>query len=329
MGAMNSKDQQELIIVAAWLYYDEKLTQEQIAEKLNLSRVGVTRLLQKARQEGVVEFRMTKPLPLHYNLSWQLQKRYGLKEVIIAKTCDTEAETLDAVGAATAQYLAQIVFPECRLGIVGWSKSLSYMVPYLKPSVGVKPAVVHELVGSFVGKANVYNVSMQVAQALETPIDIMPVPAVVSSEAARAAILSEPAINRALRHARQCDIAFVGIGHVGHDWTMVMRGHLSQEEADYIRSKGAVGDVIGRYYDEYGRRVVTDLDERVISIDWDDILHIPHVVAVASGAHKVKPILGALRGGLCHCLITDTKTAQQVLESEHEETQQTLAEQQV
>ena len=313
---VDNKDQQELMIVAAWLYYDEKLTQGQIAEKLSLSRVGVTRLLQKARQEGIVEFRLTKSLPLQYSLSWQLQKRHGLKQVVIANTYECEDETFDAVGTAAARYLGEVTSPECRLGIVGWSKTLSYMVPHLKPLNDARPAVVNELVGSFVGKANTYNVSIRVAEALRVPIDILPVPAMVRNEAARDAILSEPAISRALRHARRCDVVFVGLGHVGPDWTMVARGHLTPEEADYVRGKGAIGDIVGRYYDKYGRHVVTHLDGRMISIEWEDVLNIPHVVAVASGPHKVKSILAALRGSLCHCLITDIETAQQVLQSD-------------
>lgn len=316
---MASKDQQELMILAAWLYYDEQLTQKEIADRLGVSRISVTRLLQRARQEGIVEIRMTKPLPVQYQLSLQLQKRYNLKNIVIARTYDSPEDTLNAVGEAAAEYLASVVTAGSRLGIVGWSKTLSYMTAYLKAMSGVvRPAVVSELVGSFVGKAETYNVSLQVAEALGVPIDMLPVPAMVRSEAARDAILAEPAISNALKHARQCDVIFVGVGHVGPGWTMVVRGHLTEEEADYIRSKGAVGDIVGRYYDECGRPVHTYLDSRVISISWEDLRRIPHIVAVACGPHKVKPILGLLRGSLCHCLVTDIDTAQQVLQAEED-----------
>ena len=323
---MATKDQQDLMILAAWLYYDEQFTQKQIAEKLGLSRISVTRLLQRARQEGAVEIRMKKPLPLQYQLSLQLQKRYGLKNIVIAKTYEAQEDTLNAVGEAAAEYLAGVVSPGSRLGIVGWSKTLSYMAPYLKAMNGiVRPAVVSELVGSFVGKAETYNVSLQVAEALGVPIDMLPVPAMVRSEAARDAILAEPAISNALKHARQCDVIFVGVGHVGPGWTMVTRGHLSEEEADYIRNKGAVGDILGRYYDECGRTVSTYLDSRIFSLSWEDLHRIPHIVAVACGPHKVKPILGLLRGSLCHCLVSDIETAQQVLQSESDQERKGLS----
>ena len=38
----------------AWLYYAEEFTQGQIAEKLGVSRSTVIRMLQRARQSGLV-----------------------------------------------------------------------------------------------------------------------------------------------------------------------------------------------------------------------------------------------------------------------------------
>ena len=311
---MASKEHQDLVVLAAWMYYDERLTQGQIARKLNLSRVSVTRLLQKARHEGIVEVRMTKPLPVQYDLARRLQAAYGLKDAVIVKRYDSWDETLEAVGQTAAEHLNQVIFPGCRLGVIGWSRTMGRMFPYLKPAGEAKPSVVNELLGSFMGENSRYNISGRIAEVLGAPIEALPVPVVVRSKAARDAILEEEAISLALQHARQCDIAFVGLGHIGPDWTMVQTGYMTPEQAAELRRQGAVGDVLVRYFDIEGRRVHTDLDERIISIEWEDILRIPYVVAVACGPHKVEPILGALRGRLCRCLITDTETAQQVLQ---------------
>lgn len=304
------------MVLVAWMYHDEGLTQGEIAKKLSLSRVTVTRLLQKARQEHIVEIRMTRPIPLQYDLARQLREIYHIKEVIVAKAYDSREETLNAVGQAGAEHLAQVLPPGHRLGVVGWSRTLGKIVPYLQPMKLPKGAVVNELVGSMRPDADRYryNASMQIAEKLQLPIETLPAPMVVQDRAARDAILAEPVIATAFEHARHCDVAFAGLGHVGPDWTMVYSGQLTLELAAHIQLSEAVGDILGRCYDIRGRRVPTPLDDRLISLDWGDLLQIPYVVAMASGPEKVNPILGALRSHICHCLVTDTATAQQVLQ---------------
>ncbi len=312
VGAAMSKNEEELLVLAAWMYYADKLTQKQIAEKLHVSRVKVTRLLQQARQEGIVQIRITKPLPLQHNLARSLQRTFGLKEAVVVKQGISLNDTLDAVGMAGARHLKQVLFPHCRLG-VGWSTTVSRMAPFLEAPEPPVPCIVNELAGSFLGEHSSYNISGRVAETLGAPIEILPVPVAVQSEAARDALLKEPSIRTALEHARQCDIAFVGLGDTGPDSTMMRTGHLTSGQRADLRRQGAVGDILLRYYDASGRHVAIPLEARIISLDWEDIRRIPYVVALAAGPLKVEVILAALRGRLCHCLITDTETAKEVL----------------
>ena len=49
----------ELILKAAWYYYIENMTQQAIASKLEISRMKVIRLLDVARETGVIQFRIS------------------------------------------------------------------------------------------------------------------------------------------------------------------------------------------------------------------------------------------------------------------------------
>ena len=69
---------EELITIAAWLHYEENKNHEEIAKHLNISRVSVTRMLKKARENGVVQFRITKSLPPQYRLEVSLKKNISL-----------------------------------------------------------------------------------------------------------------------------------------------------------------------------------------------------------------------------------------------------------
>ncbi len=302
----------ELMVAAAWLYYHDGLTQEQVARALGISRVRVTRLLQRARREGIVQIKITRPLPIQYHLERELRRVFPLERAIVLRTRRTHEETLDALGQAGAEYLQHVIFPGCRLGL-GWSTTVSRMGPYLTPPSTHIPFTVHELAGSMVGQTNPYSISWRVAEIFQVPLEPLPVPILVESEAAREAVLQEPRIRQALDHARQCDIAFVGIGSTDEGSTLVRLGLLTQAQMNLLRERGAVGDMLMRYFDQEGRQVQLPWDNRLITLEWEDIKRIPQKVIMAVGRNKVPALLGALRGGLCHTLITDSETAENLL----------------
>lgn len=305
-------DPRELMVVAAWLYYHDGLTQEQVARELGISRVRVTRLLQRARREGIVQIRITRPLPVQYHLERELRRVFNLQDVIVVRTRRTREETLDALGQAGAEYLQHAIFPGCRLGL-GWSTTVSHIAPHLTPPPTPVPFTVHELAGSMVGQSNPYSISWRVAEVFRVPLEPLPVPILVDSPAAREAVLREVRVREALEHARQCDIAFVGVGSTDKESTLVRLGLLTEEQMALLRERGAVGDILMRYFDEEGQWIPLPWDDHLITLTWEDIQRIPQKVIMAAGRNKVSALLGALKGGLCHTLITDTETAQALL----------------
>jgi DNA-binding transcriptional regulator LsrR (DeoR family) len=310
MGAVNET---ELMVLASWAYYDEGLTHEAIAQRLHLSRVAVTRLLQKARKEGIVQIHITRSLPVQVKLERQLEATFGLQRAIVVKSYPTQAATLDALGWAGAECLKDVLFPGCRLG-VAWSQTVRRIIPYVQRPKPPVRGIVHELVGTRTTQTNPFSLSSDLAHALGMPLEALPVPVVVQSQAARDAIMSEGSLQTAMEHARQCDIALVGLGDAGPECTMVRTGHLTVEQVAELREQGAVGDILMRYYDGRGQHVPMPLESRVVSLEWPEIRRLPYIVAMATGPRKVAAILGALQGRLCHCLITDTDSARQVLE---------------
>jgi DNA-binding transcriptional regulator LsrR (DeoR family) len=80
-----------------------------------------------------------------------------------------------------------------------------------------------------------------------------------------------------------------------------------------LSEKGAVGDICLRFFDRSGRQVVTELNDRVISMDLDQLRSVRRVVGVAGGRRKLAAIRGALAGKLVTVLITDLVCAQQLV----------------
>ena len=90
---------------------------------------------------------------------------------------------------------------------------------------------------------------------------------------------------------------------------------ISQAELDGLLEKGAVGDIALRYFDAEGRGVESEINDRIIGITLEQLKRGPKVVAVSGGPHKVPAIGAALRGGLIDVLVTDSVTAEKLLEA--------------
>jgi len=110
---------------------------------------------------------------------------------------------------------------------MGWSTTVSRMAPYLNLNIS---CTVHELAGSMLGHANPYSISGLLSQTLNVPLEALPVPAIVEGEDIGKTILQEPCIRSAMEHVRQCDIAFVGVGNVGANSTLVKTGLLPEKQ---------------------------------------------------------------------------------------------------
>ncbi|MBO9337796.1 MAG: sugar-binding transcriptional regulator [Chloroflexus sp.] len=302
-----------LMVVIAWLYYLEDLTHDQIARRLGIPRIKVTRLLQKARREGIVEFRITRPLPQEFELQQRLLVATSLKEAFIVQSRRSFEETLEAVGKAAADHLHQHLRNDLRIGM-GWSTTVSRMAPYIHTPKRRYTVTVCDLAGTMVGQSNPYSISWLVAQRLNATLKTLSAPVLVASEETRQTLLQEPSLRQALEEVRRVDIAYVGLGHVGPDTTLVRVGLLSPHDIQQLQERGVVGEMLMRYYDKNGQHVPCPWESRIISLEWQSIRQIPHVVVIAAGDHKVEAITAAIRGRLCHTLITDTDTALKVIE---------------
>ena len=87
----------------------------------------------------------------------------------------------------------------------------------------------------------------------------------------------------------------------------------AQAELDGLLRKGTVGDIALRYYDSDGRCIESDINDRIIGITLEQLKH-----AQGGGrlrwTGKVAALRAALRGGLVNVLITDSVTADRLLE---------------
>ncbi|MCX7039906.1 MAG: sugar-binding transcriptional regulator [Spirochaetes bacterium] len=316
-------DQDRLLVKVARLYYESDLTQARIAQRMRLSRQKVQRLLDSAKEKGIVRI-VVEPLQgVHAELEKALEERYGLAEAVIVETSSYNDQSVVAreTGVGAADYLLRVLRPKDRL-VLSWGGTLLGMVNGLRrhPHRELRGVLVIQGLGGVVDPSrdtHSSELARRLAHFLGGRAMALPAPGVAGNRAARNAFLRDAHVAKVLEAARMADIAFVGIGAPRQDSILVREGSIVRwEELEELKERGAVGDINLRYFDRSGKPIPSDLDDRVVGLALEDFRRIPHVVGIAGGAAKLDAIRGALEGKLVNVLITDHVTAQRLLEGD-------------
>ena len=300
-------------------YYVDDLTQKEIAKRLGLSRIKVSRLLKQAREEGIVQITITPPANPHADLERALESRYGLDEaVVVAATGEHRRSLLQALGPAAAACLVRGLQGNEVVGLT-WGRSVLAAVDAAPSRTWPELRVVQLLGGLGQPEADVHGAELvhRLAQILGGRPRVLPAPGIVPSRLVRDALLADPQIADTLRLAARAHTALVGIGVVTAPDSVVRQAGtiLTDAEISELQARGAVGDIALRFFDAHGRPIEHEINERVVGLDLEQIRRLPRVIGVAGGPQKLEAIRGALRGRLISTLVTDQHTAVQLLEA--------------
>jgi DNA-binding transcriptional regulator LsrR (DeoR family) len=319
MPRLSRSEELRLLVKVSKLYYEENQTQDEILARLNLSRSKVSRLLQQARDEGIVKITVLTPKNLCSDLELALENRYALQEAVVieVRPTDSKASITQALGAAAASYLERIVGEDTVIGI-SWGSTLNSMVTTVRSWDAPGAQIVQIIGGLGQPEAEVHATDLcrRLSRALGCKLTLLPAPGIVTNQRAKEAFLSDSHVHNALAMFNRLDLAFVGIGSPTPDSVMLKDGSIiTTAELEGLLAKGAVGDIALRFFDASGLPVHSEIDERVIGINLDELAKVKRVVGVAGGPEKVKAVLGALRGKLIQVLITDSITARDLLQN--------------
>ncbi|MBO8141620.1 MAG: sugar-binding transcriptional regulator [Firmicutes bacterium] len=311
-----SEQDRALMARVAWMYYRQGMTQQEIGDRLGMSRIKVLRLLARARNEGIVQIRIDHPSLRRMELEEALKARFGLKEAVVAPSGATEEQNLEALGQFGAMYLERTVTEGDVIG-TAWGVTLREVARHLRPK-DVRNVTVVQLMGGLNagGLVTPLDIARIVAEKLHGDTRMLHTPAFVDTPGIRDALLSDNGIAQTLKAGAAATKALVGIGDVSSQCSLIRWGALSAEELAEAVRLGAVGDILGRHYDRDGRPVVSSLSGRAIAMPLETLRRIPQVIAVAGSERKADAIRGALRGGYVDVLVTDERTALRVLASD-------------
>ncbi len=308
-------DDKKLLYKISKAYYEDQLTQNEIGKRFGLSRVKVSRLLQRARDEQIVQITIVPPQNSVADLERKLELAFDLDEAIIVVPTEYDSQTIiHEIGPAAADYLVRCLQGHEVLGL-SWGTTLLSVVDHVTPQNWPDIRVVQLIGGLGQPEADVHGTDLtrRLAQALNARPRILSAPGIVPSKIVRDALLHDPQVARTLELAVAADVMLVGIGRPTEGSVVMQSGILTSEELQQLETLGAVGDICLRFFDAQGRAVAHVINDRIIGVDLSHIRKVPRVIGVAGGAEKIDVIWAAVQGKLINALITDDHTAIELL----------------
>lgn len=292
-----------LMTKVAWYYYLEDMTQQKISELLGIPRIRVIRLLEKARQTGIIQFQVRQDRAARMGVERALINQYGLKDAFVVPNAPDVAGTNESIAKAAAMYLSNRINEHDMINI-GYGDTPSRVLNHLATTTEHPISCI-----SLTGGVSYYLPNTQ-SNVFNAKLHLLPLPLLASSKEMAAAMHKESSVREIFRMIRLSRMSVVGIGAMNEDATILKSGILSKNDFLYLQMQGAVGDILSHFIDKGGQPVGAGVEDRLISTPLDVLKGLENVVGVAAGVHKVAAIRAVLEGQYLDVLVTDEQTAE-------------------
>lgn len=306
----------ELLTEIAVAYYQDEITQEEIAKKFGISRIKVGRLLKRAKEEGIVEINVRYHPVFSTRLEHQMMERFPISRALIALDHQDEEEQRRQVAALVSNYLAMSLKDDMVLA-VGQGRNVAAIADHVGSVTERNCKFICGIGGTHrPGDAiNADHISRRLAKKFGGSSETLYAPAYVENRALKDAFMQNGTIKETLDRARKADVALVGIGDMNENSYMVKLGWFTPHEIiDASLNQGVIGDIAGYdFFNAQGQHVDTVMNDRVIGLSIDELRKIPCVIAIASENTKALAILGALRTGAIDIIATSALNVRTIL----------------
>lgn len=297
----------------AWMYYVEGLTQNEIADRLGIGRVTVVRNINEAIKQREVKIWIEGNVAECIEIEGQLKAAFNFKEAIVVPEPSTLAGITKSIGNAAGMYISETLRDGMTVG-VGWGATLYESLQTLttKPLENVQ---VISLLGGVVQarRFNPAEFAWQFARGIGADCYLLQAPAVVDSPATREALVERCGLSDVFKRAERLDIAMLSAGNMGPNSTAFRFNMLTEQDRLELIKLGAVGDLLYNFFDMNGKLIDHPVNQRIMSLPISQLRDVPLRVISAGGDEKVQAILGAIKLIDCNVLITNEKTAKDLL----------------
>jgi DNA-binding transcriptional regulator LsrR (DeoR family) len=312
---MTHYDEIEKIVQIARQYYEQNLTQDQIAKNFGISRPTVSRMLKKALDDKIVFINIVDPYSKSSDLSEKLSRLLDLKHcVVISGRVEDNSILRRNIALAATRYLAETLQSGDIVGM-GWGRTLYELANSMESQTKRDILFVPMLggIGQVKPSLQVHNIIQKISEAFGGSWVQYYVPGILENKDLREQLVQTSDVKEITQLWKRMNKALIGIGETPLSSEIIFQDNVSDLEKEALVNKGAVGDICMRFFNEKGKPV-DYLVQDIMSIELHELSRVPEVIAVAGGEQKVDAIIGASRAKYINTLITDELTAQRIFE---------------
>ena len=301
---------------ASWLYYQEGMTQNDIAQTMGISRATVISYLNEARERGIVNISIEPTRLSSLTLAQSLKSHFNLRDCFVIPNGADDQALADRLGAAGSMALRKYLKSGDILAVTSGRTVMAAGVN-LKVAA-LQDVTVVQAIGGAIAKNrwSPARCASTIAAAINATCVNLSAPAIASTSEARAIMAAEPLVAEQFEILSRANKALFGIASLRLNASLYSDGVFDGADLQSYIDGDAVGVLAARFIDAWGRPVAGTLDDRVIGLSLEDLLRIDLRICLAGGFDKVPAILAALRRGYANVLVTDAATARGVLRAD-------------
>jgi deoxyribonucleoside regulator len=305
----------EQLILAARLYFLDGLPQAEIGKLVNVSQSKISRMLALARERGLVRVTVPEYEPSAPEVERRLKDRFGIRAVVIRCAAGQPIQSVrQTLGYFGAPVVSAWIGSRTTVAIAG-GRAMEALVEHMRPAETTRDVRFMQAMGNIDSTPGPYDAAelgRRLAGAWKGTFLTLNTPAILPDADVCRKLLGLEQIRKVLGGLAGADLALVGIGTLENS-VFLERKVLAPSDLSELRQAGAVGEILGRFYDAAGSECKTGLRNRVVSLPLDKLKRIPHVAAVVAGGDRSAALTSAIRGGLVKSLLIDESGAGSLL----------------
>lgn len=316
------KDEIRLITKVCYMYYYEEKVQSTIAKELGLTRQMVSRIMQKAKDEGIVNIKINSPLKELIDLETKLQSKFNLKyAVVVQNDTISDKQLIIKLGEAAGEYFMKVIMSKMKIGI-GIGETLEAMGEHINQNIfdsSINGIDIVQLVGGINSNKTYDNsqyIMSLIAKKISGNLVFLNAPYIIDDKETREAILNSSLFKETLSFYNKLDFAFVEIRPANKPYKATT-SEISTKGANYLNLLGinylnnvnAAGEICLNYYNDRGYFIDTQLTDKAVAIKYNQLQKTKNVVGIVGGEESHEAAFGALKSGLLDVIITDEDTA--------------------
>ena len=314
---MAKKDNYALLYRVASYYYNDGLTQDEIARIENFSRPHVSRLLDRAKETGIVRIEVVKPDFLSTDsVAAELKERLGLKSVSV---CPNSFNTNNEVSYEIAQYATNILndlLEDATFVGLGWGYTVYQTAKMINHKIRKKDLTFAPLVGLSNMNSRYYmnnNIVNLFAENTDSNGYYCSVPLVQNRK--KLTELEEKSFQELIKQWENIDAAIISVGGPPTE-DLTRNDPMVTEFNEYISTVDIAGNVLTHYFDAKGNSLDQDISKYFYTATYDinKLKKLKSSICLAGGPEKVDAIIMFAKMRFFNKLITDEITARMIIE---------------